>query len=337
MSNTKNIGIPMKRSIFRRAVNLLNRLLKTATTHCLLPTKNCLLKTAHCLLPTATKHCLLKTACCLLLFTDCHYLPDRITDEKLAEVNGKILFKSDVDMILPGGLSFDDSLQILQSYVSNWARKQLVAKMAEQYLSKEQKNVSMELEDYRMSLLIYRYEKMYMEQRLDTIVNDREIETFYNTSTQNFILTKPLAQVILIKVPKDIPQVKQIEKIYRSSIQEEREQLEHICAEVAEKYTNFNEQWLDAEMLANELPLSAGQIENEWKNDYIRAEANGYTYFVYLYRKAAVGDQAPLDYERNNISNIIRNKRKQELLKNLENSIYNDALNHNKLKLYINN
>ncbi|MDR0582255.1 MAG: hypothetical protein LBG31_04745, partial [Prevotellaceae bacterium] len=282
-------------------------------------------------------YCLLKTACCLLLLAGCSYFSDRVTDEKLAEVNGKILFKSGVDMIFPSGLSAEDSLQMLQTYVSNWARKQLVAKMAEQYLSKEQKNVSMELEDYRMSLLIYRYEKMYMEQRLDTIVSDREMEAFYKSSAQNFILTKPLAQVIFIKVSEDIPQVKQIEKIYRSSDPEDREQLEHICAAVAEKYTNFNEQWVDAEMLANELPLTAGQIENEWKNGYIRANADGYTHFVYLYRTVAVGEQAPLDYERENISNIIRNKRKQELLKNLENSIYNDALNHNKLKLYINN
>ncbi|MDR2359123.1 MAG: hypothetical protein LBD87_04910 [Prevotellaceae bacterium] len=287
-----------------------------------------------CRLPFA--RCLPFAACCLL-FTGCHYFTNYATDEKLAEVNGKILFKSGVDIIFPSGLPPEDSLQMLQTYVSNWARKQLVAQMAEQYLSKEQKNVSMELEDYRMSLLIYRYEKMYMEQRLDTIVSDREIEAFYNVSAPNFILGKPVAQVLFIKISEDIPQVKQIAKIYRSSEPEDRELLEHICSTVAEKYTNFSEKWVDAEMLANELPLTAGQIENEWKNGYIQANAGGYTYFVYLYRTADVGEPAPVSYERENISNIIRNKRKQELLKNLENSIYNDALNHNKLKLYINN
>ncbi|MDR0693880.1 MAG: hypothetical protein LBF81_01080 [Prevotellaceae bacterium] len=279
---------------------------------------------------------LLFTVCCLLL-TGCHYFTNYATDEKLAEVNGKVLFKSGVGMIFPSGLPAEDSLQMLQTYVSNWARKQLVAQMAEQYLNKEQKNVSMELEDYRMSLLIYRYEKMYMEQRLDTIVSEQEVKAFYNASAHNFILDKPVAQVIFIKVSEDIPQIKQIAKIYRSSIPEDRELLEHICSTVAEKYTNFNEQWVDAGMLANELPLTAGQIENEWKNGYIQANAGGYTYFVHLYRTAAVGEQAPVSYEQENISNIIRNKRKQELLKNLENSIYNDALNRNKLKLYINN
>ncbi|MDR3132720.1 MAG: hypothetical protein LBU42_01685 [Prevotellaceae bacterium] len=296
--------------------------------NCLLPTKNCLLKTACCLL---------FTACCLLLPSGCHYFASPITDEKIAEVNGKVLFKSGIDMIFPSGLSPEDSLHILQTYVSNWARKQLVAEIAEQYLNKEQKNVSEELEDYRMSLLIYRYEKMYMEQRLDTIVGDREIEAFYNASDKNFLLPKPVAQVIFIKVSEDIPQVKEIEKVYRSSTPENREALDRICSTIAEKYTNFNEQWVDAETLASELPLSAGQIENEWENGYIQATAGGYAYFVHLYRTAAAGDRAPLDYERENISNIIRNKRKQELLKNLENSIYNDALNHNKLKLYINN
>ena len=138
-------------------------------------------------------------------------------------------------------------------------------------------------------------------------------------------------------MPDNISQKKQIEQIYRSSTPEDRETLERICTTVAEKHTNFNEQWVDAETLARELPLAAGQIENEWGKGYIQASANGYTYFVHLYETVAVGEQAPIGYERENISNIIRNKRRQELLKHLENSIYNDALNHNKLKLYINN
>jgi hypothetical protein len=287
-----------------------------------------------------TQWTILPIAYCLLLLllpASCHYFTGKVSDEKIAEVNGKILFKSDVDVIFPSGLSPDDSLQMLQTYVSNWVRKQLIAQVAEQYLNKEQKNVSMELEDYRLSLLIYRYEKMYMEQRLDTIVSEREIKAFYETSAKNFILAKPVARVIFIKVSEDIPQVKQIAQIYHSSQPDDREKLEQICATVAEKYTNFNEQWFDAEALANELPLTAGQIENEWDKGYMQTSADGYAYFVHLYQTVAVGEQSPVDYERETISNIIRNKRKQELLKNLENSIYNDALNHNKLKLYINN
>ncbi|MDR0694515.1 MAG: hypothetical protein LBF81_04355, partial [Prevotellaceae bacterium] len=271
MCNTKNTNISQRQGRFRRAMN-----------------------------------CLLPIACCLLLVS-CNYFTGKAGDEKIAEVNGKALFKSDVDMIFPTGLSPGDSLQMLQTYVSNWVRKQLVAQMAEQYLSKEQKNVSMELEDYRLSLLIYRYEKMYMEQRLDTIVSDREIEAFYNASAQNFILTKPVAHVIFIKVPEDIPQAKLIGKIYRSTEPEDRDELEHICATVAEKYTNFNEQWVDVETLASELPLAAGQIENEWEKGYIQISVNGYAYFVHLYEIVAAGKPAPIDYKRETISNIIRN------------------------------
>jgi hypothetical protein len=344
-----------KKNILRRAASALRSLLPTAcckrATYALpllpLPTATVTVTAAaHCKrathalpllrLPTATAT--VTACCCCLLLLSCNpFSTNGSTGEKIAEVNGKVLFKSDVETIFPAGMLPSDSLQLLQTYANNWARKQLVAQMAEQYLSKEQKNVSAELEDYRLSLLIYRYEKMYMEQRLDTIVSDREIEAFYNASTQNFILEKPIAQVIFIKVSEDIPPTKRIRAIYRSPLPEDREELERICSAVAEKYTNFNERWVNAEILANELPLAAGQIENEWGNGYIETSANGYAYFVHLYQTAAAGAQAPVDYERETIRNIIRNKRKQELLKNLENYIYNEALNHNKLKLYINN
>ncbi len=207
--------------------------------------------------------------------------------------------------------------------------------MAERYLSKEQKDVSQELEDYRLSLLIYKYEKMYLEQRLDTVVSSREISMLYNEAPQNFVLTKPIAKAVYIKVPTALPQTKRIREIYCSLKTEHREELAELCSVTAEKYTNFEDEWIGADFLATELPIDIKQIEKEWPKGCMEVEENGYTYFVHLQETADTGSQAPVEYEKEKITAIVRNRRRQELLKNLENSIYNDALNHNKLKIYI--
>jgi hypothetical protein len=267
--------------------------------------------------------------------SSCRFFDRKTTGEKIAEVNGKVLYLSDVRGIFPTGISAADSLQLLHSYVNNWARKQLVVQQAQQYLKREQKDVSRELEDYRTSLLIFRYEQMYLEQRLDTVVSDREIEAFYQSQLHNFILSKPVGKALLIKVPENLSTLNRIRQLYRSTRPEDQEELTQICALTAEKYTSYDEQWVDPDFLATELPLDSQQIEAEWSKGYLSVTENGYTYFVHLYEKALAGEPAPVEYEKDRIAGIVRNKRRQETLKNLENAIYKDALDRNQLKIYI--
>ncbi|MDR1681346.1 MAG: hypothetical protein LBS12_06155 [Prevotellaceae bacterium] len=262
---------------------------------------------------------------------------EEIPETKLAEVNGKALLMTEVKDIFPAGITADDSLSLLRNYVHNWARKQLIAGIAEQHLTKEQKDVSQELEDYRLSLLIFRYEKLYLESRFDTIVSDAEIETFYNAAPQSFVLNKPLAKALFIKVAADIPQIRQINRLYNSNKPEDREALSQICSRIAEIYTNFDEQWVDAEFLAAKLPAESKQIEDIWTTGFFTTDDLTYKYYVHLYEMRAAGTQSPVEYERGNIARIIRNRRHREMLKNLENTIFNNALNHNQLKLYIDN
>jgi hypothetical protein len=260
---------------------------------------------------------------------------DKIPEAKVAEINGKKLLLSEVKGIFPSGISADDSLALLRNYVHNWARKQLIAGIAEQHLTKEQKDVSQELEDYRLSLLIFRYEKLYLESRFDTLVSDAETDAFYNAAPQNFILDKPIAKALFIKVAEDIPQIRQIDRLYHSSRTEDREALSRICSNIAEIYTDFDERWISAEFLAETLPVDSKQIETGWNNGFFTAEANGYKYYVHLYEMRMAGAPSPVEYERENIARIIRNRRHREMLKNLENTIFNNALNHNQLKIYI--
>jgi len=272
----------------------------------------------------------------LLLCVSCNFFERKPQQEpKIAEINGKALLLSEIKDIFPTGISPEDSLQLLQSYVNNWARKQLMADLAEQYLTKEQKDVSQEIEDYRLSLLIFRYEKLYLEQRLNASVSEAAITKLYRESPQNFILTKPIAKAVFTKISKDVPQVKRIRRIYLSSKENEQQEMAQIGFSVAEKYTGFDDQWVDAEMLSNELPLDIRQIETEWQKGSITTQTDEHEYFVRLYDIMQAGTLAPIEYVHETISDIIRNRRKQELLKELENSVFNNALDQNKLKIYI--
>lgn len=145
-----------------------------------------------------------------LLLQSCDYfLPQRQPESKLlASVEGKELRLSDVEKNFPQGLNSKDSVEFLKNYVHNWARKCLMAAQAEKHLDDERKNVAQELEEYRMSLLAYRYEMQHLNNELDTLVSEQELMTYHE---QN-----PVSQ--------SVPSIEQLRQQYYNTIINKRRQ-----------------------------------------------------------------------------------------------------------------
>ena len=113
-------------------------------------------------------------------------------DDIVAEVDGVMLFKSDLDAIIPSGMAAEDSTRLAVQYINTWASDLVFQKIAEQQLSKAEKDVTKELEDYRKSLLKYRYEQLYINERLDTAVTDELVDEYYQSHSEKFVLTRPV-------------------------------------------------------------------------------------------------------------------------------------------------
>ena len=94
--------------------------------------------------------------------------------EVVAKVGDHKLFRSQLDNYIPGGVSASDSAALARQYINAWAEDLLLLDMAEEQLSEAEKDVSAELERYRQTLLKYRYEQLYVDQRLDTLITDEE-------------------------------------------------------------------------------------------------------------------------------------------------------------------
>ena len=73
-------------------------------------------------------------------------------DEVVAEVDGVMLYRSDLDKVLPAGLPQEDSVRLAAQYINSWASDQVFIGIAEQQLSKAEKDVTKELEAYRKAL-----------------------------------------------------------------------------------------------------------------------------------------------------------------------------------------
>jgi len=259
-------------------------------------------------------------------------LPD---DPPVAKTYDNYLYSSQLKNIVPYGLSPEDSLVVIKDHIDKWIRKQLLLYQAEQNLSEENKNVEQQIEDYRTSLLIYKYEENYINQKIDTVISDEEIETYYNSYSPNFILNNNLFKGIYIQIPRTSPELYKIRSWYRSDNPDHIKKLESYCYNYATRYDYFEETWVPFDDVLNNMPKIYIRPENllKYRKSY-EIKDSTYYHFLKISDYKLTSTIAPLEFIKNDIKSILLNKRKIQLIQELEANVYNDALNRDNFNIY---
>ncbi len=255
--------------------------------------------------------------------------------QPIAKVYDNYLYLSDIQHIFHDKMPKDDSISTAHSYINTWIKNQLLINKAELNLTPEQLDVKQQIESYRASLLIYIYENEMIKQKLDTNVNDQEIEAYYKQNTSSFNLEDYIVKALYLKIPKSAPDIENVKKWYKSNQTEDYKKLESYCYNYASKYDYFDDNWLDFGLIQSELPKHCDVSDEFFRiNKTIEQEDQEYYYFVYLKEYMSKGVVAPYEFIKPKVKDIILNKRKMKFLNDLETKIYNDAQDHNQIEIY---
>lgn len=271
----------------------------------------------------------------VLFFTHCSKFNRKQGEEPVARVFDNYLYPSDLQDIIPSNISQSDSVIVARDFIEKWIKQQLLLTKAEFNLTDTEKNVDKQIENYRTSLLIYKYEQSLIKQKLDTFVSPTEIKDYYNEYSSNFVLNANLVKALYMQVPRTSPEIWKARWWYKSENEEDIKKLEDYCYQYATKYDYFSDNWIYFSEIEKILPIKIDNAKRYLKyRKFIEIKDSTYYYFVNIKDYRLVGTVAPLETVRENIRNIIFNKRKIRLIKELESEIYNDALNRNNFTIY---
>lgn len=271
----------------------------------------------------------------ILALLSCNLFQSDEKQNAIARVHNKYLFVSDIEGIVPQNTLPEDSILIVNSYIDNWVKDNLILEKAELNLTEEQVNFEKQLEDYRNSLVIYTYEKELIRQNIDTIVSKKEIQDYYETHKQSFELKDNIVKVRYIKVAKNAPLIKKLRKIYNSTKEKEIEALKEYSHQYAEKFYLDDNKWILLDDLVKETPIEISDPASFLKNiKHIELEDSLSRYFVKINEYKLKDNISPLSFEAKNIKNIIINKRKLKLINDVKNDLFTEALNKKYFEIY---
>lgn len=272
----------------------------------------------------------------ILLQLGCSYFDEELPqDDKIARVHDAFLFKIDLEGIVEPGISQQDSIKTVERYVDTWIRQQVLLHEAKNNLTPEKMNFERKIEDYRNSLVIFSYEKDFINKNLDTIVSSEQIMEYYEEYKNDFQLKENIVQAIFIKVSLDTPDLNLVRRFYRSDSPEDRVALEDYCVQNASAYFLDDSSWLVFNDLLRNIPLEIRNQEHYLKNNKaVEITDDYYRYFIYIKDYRIKDSVSPLAFEEQNIRNIIINKRKHELINNHRNNIYRNAIRNNSFEIF---
>ena len=256
-------------------------------------------------------------------------------DAVVARVGEHRLMRSELAAYIPAGVSSEDSLALAQSYIKSWAEELIFLDMAEKHLSAEEKDVTKDLEDYRRTLLKYRYEERYINDRLDTLISDEEVRNYYREHMDKFLVERPLLKVRYMIIPVDSRSLKTIKELMSSDDAMDAIAADSLAFTAALRYVDSSDAWMDAILLARDLGTDEASMMSALRNRTIEFKGDdGLLRVAYVVDMVQKGSPAPLDYCEERIKDILLSARKHELVGGLERDLLNDALAKGKFVIY---
>ena len=272
----------------------------------------------------------------LVLLVSCDAIRNFVHDgDVVAKVGQHKLYLTDLQDYIPNDIAPEDSSRLAEQYIRSWAAEQLYLDMASEQLSKSEKDVSKELEAYKSSLLRYRYEQRYVNERLDTTVTRNDIEDYYDAHNDLFVLDIPILKARFLDIMEDSPNYETIRRRMSSNKYEDIAEADSLAYSSALRYVDWSDRWIDAVTLAREFGTDYGTMLSKMSGQFIEMrEDRGDVKVAYILDTRRAGTLAPLEYCEDRIRDIIISTRKQKLLTTLERDLLENALSKENFIIY---
>lgn len=271
-----------------------------------------------------------------LLIQACDYFEPSEDRRVVVRVNDSYLYEEDIASLINEDTSPEDSSIIISNYITRWATQQLLIDRAELNLSdSQQKEFNTLVSNYRKELYTNAYTEAVVSRDLDTSLNKAEIEDYYAQNKENFILNEDLVKLRYINLARNSNNLDELKTKFRRFNEKDKQELIDMALQF-KNYSLNDSVWVKTKSVYNKIgPLS---VENRAsllkKSNFMELQDSLNVYLVYVNDVLSRNEQAPLEYASATIREILLNKRKQALIKELEKDITKDAIKNNEFEIY---
>lgn len=255
----------------------------------------------------------------------------------IARAHDQYLYFNDLAGLIPTDISKADSANLVQRYIKSWINKQLVINEASDKLDLEEVEIERKILDYRYALMIHEYQKLYINEKVENEVSPGEVESYYLENKDNFQLRQNIIKCRFVKLAREAPRMNVFRRLFISNDLKQFEELKSYCYQYATTF-HLDTVWVNFDEVIQNTPMVTidNKIQFLKRTDYYETTDDDYQYFLKISEYKISDEISPMEWVYDDIVRIIINKRKVELAKELEDGIYERAVQNRDFEIFEN-
>lgn len=260
------------------------------------------------------------------------------TDDRvpIARVNESYLYYDDIKDLTNEARTKQDSILLVQNFINRWATQQLLVDGAMLNLSEEKQETFNKLvEQYKKDLYTKAYIEGLVKKNLDTSLNSAAAETYYKNNKEGFKLNEALIKFRYVQVDENMINLKSIQEKFKRFNSEDKKELDSISIQF--KSFSLNDSiWVKVSQVTNKISVLNAENKNQLlkKSNFLQLKDSLGVYLMKINDVLLRNEIAPLEYVKPTIKQIVINKRKLELIRELEKDITKDAIKNKQFEIY---
>lgn len=252
----------------------------------------------------------------------------------IVSVGDRYLTREMLNQVIPDGLSHRDSSAFADAYVRHWAEDELVYDVAQKNIPNVDR-IELLVDKYRRELFVHEYQKQILSEKLDAEISAEAVKNYYRTHLDKFILKVPIIKGLFLKVAETSPEIKNLKKWYRNRDHGSIENIEKYSLHNIINYEYFYDRWVSFDEVLSAIPYSVSDANRFLQtHKYLEINNDGYWYLLNISDYLPAGANMPLDFARTQIEEILLNQKRMDFLHQMNNELYQEALENRKIKYY---
>lgn len=256
--------------------------------------------------------------------------------DPVAEVGDAVLSRATLMSAIPVTSSAADSAVYADDYIRSWVYRQVLLQKAEQYLTSETEDIDAQVDEYRSSLVIETYQNKLVEQKFVSNVKQSDVEDYYERMKQNFILREPIIKGMYAVLPIQGRELKDFLKLLTRMDEESSLKVEEYLFNHTKQYKTFFDSWSSYASIRKFFPQEAlpDDPRTAANSPYMIFEKDGQSFILKVTSAINAGGQAPLDFVKGDITNILISQQKLEFLSSANRELYDQAMKAGRIKFH---
>ena len=256
-----------------------------------------------------------------VLFSD-----DTIENKVVVSAFGKNLLLDSLCSRIPDELSFEDSTLLSERIIEGWVRENVLLAQAEKNINEFSSAFESSIKSYRNALLVTQFEREFIASRVDTKVQDEEIEKFHSDYPELFQLKEHVLRAVFFEINTEEDMLDSARIWLTTADSSSVPKLEQWSIERGAHFALDVDYWWLLSDLLQTVPMQVYRIEDQLRDRRLIEFTDGDSRYLLRILEHRLKDlPSPISIARERIVDLIIQERRRSILENLRDDLVSDA------------